>query len=124
MPALLHRRCTCAYYRCNQFVDCATGTIGRELLSRHFCAHQEAESQYQKAQELRLIQSEILNKHETELAERLRSVNSPSEQPAPQPLSTTAREYRTNKDRNILDTISPTTMYDLDAEVPQSSSID
>ena len=111
MPALLRCQCVCIVYRCNRnlCVNPISGEISRDLESPCFRAHQQAEAQQECAEQLHCAQSHILHRHKTELAERLWSVISPDEavHDQPQPLSTTAQAYRTNRDRKLIDIISP-----------------
>ena len=106
MPPPVPRRCICSFKRCNQFVDPSTGLLGRELSSRAFRAHQDAEAEYLKAQEMQALQLQIIQNHEAKLAEQLRSTS--QETPHQPPLlSATSREYRINKDKKYLDLMGP-----------------
>jgi hypothetical protein len=101
MPARTVYRCLCVVNGCNAFLDPRTGQLGRILSSKQYASHEKSERSRMVAESMSRLQAQALQLQESEL-----TAHASDSTPSPT-TSTTAQNYRSERQGRIISYISP-----------------
>ena len=105
MPPLILRRCHCTVRNCGQFTDPDTHEKGVLLNTRDFRIHQQDEARHQMSKQIASLQTNLLHRHEADVADKL--CNSPMPPTAESPPPARQGKYKFERNQELVALVAP-----------------